>query len=93
MPVSLACLAGNGLPDGLASHSPILPTVPDANAVGTFHAPPYEVFLPDLQGGPLMSTLPCMTCALESAEFSLVEIGLFTFADAKCDMQRRVPAF
>ena len=42
--------AWKGLPDGLASHPAVRPAVPDAEVAGTFHAPPYQFFLPDLQG-------------------------------------------
>ena len=76
----------NDLPDGLASHSAIMPAVPDAEVVGTFHAPPYEVLLLDLQGGALSSIWPCMMCTLESAAMDFVEICPLPFAGANHDM-------
>ena len=79
--------AWKGLPDGLASYAAVRPAVPDAEVAGTFHASPYEVFLPDLQGKALMSCKPCRTCVPESARSSFGGICLNTFA-----MLRRMPA-
>ena len=80
--------AWKGLPDGLASHSAIRPAVPDAEVAGTFHAPPYQFFLPDLQGGALMSYTSCSMCVPESTGSCFRGICLNTSA-----MLRRLPNF